>query len=171
MGGQADVLHDALGFQVKQIAQNAVPLVILQIAELIETVHEAEIDIVGFQLLELPCNRFFDAVQRRVPAVFAGGIVRAEMQLQIGILPPSGKRFADAGENGGMAAREVDIIDAAVQRKRHRLHDVLHGVFSNDRGPEADHADLLVSVGQLPVFHIIHLIHSIVRRQVRSDSG
>ena len=81
------------------------------------------------------------------------------MQLHIRVLPPSGKGFADAGENGGVAARKIDIIDAVVQRKRHRLHDVLNGVLSNDGGSEADHADLLVPMGQLPVFHNIHLIN------------
>ena len=171
MGGQADVIHNALRFQIKQIAQNAVPLIILQIAGLIQTVHEAEVDIIGFQLRQLPCDGFFDAVQRRVPAIFAGGIVRAEMQLHIRVLPPSGKGFADAGENGGVAARKIDIIDAVVQRKRHRLHDVLNGVLSDDGGSEADHADLLVPMGQLPVFHNVHLINFIVRRLVRSDSG
>lgn len=158
MGGQADVLHNALRLQIQQIAQNAVSLVILQIADLIETVHEAEVDIIGLQLLQLPRDGSFDAVQRRVPAVFAGGIVRAEMQLQIRILPASGKGFADAGEDGGVAARKIDIVDAAVQRKCHRFHDVLNGMFSDDGGPEADDADLLGSMGQLPVFHSIHLI-------------
>ena len=81
VSGQADVPHNALRLELQQIAQDAVSLVVLQIADLIETVHEAEVDIVGFQLLELPRDGFFDAVQRRVPAVFAGGIVRAEMQL------------------------------------------------------------------------------------------
>ena len=57
-----------------------------------------------------------------------------------------------------MSARKIDIVDAAVQRKRHRFHDVLNGVFSDDGGSEADDADLLGSVGQLPVFHAIHLI-------------
>ena len=158
MGGQADVLHNALRFEFKQIAQNAVSLVILQITNFIQTVHEAEVDVIGLQLLQLPRDGFFDAVQHRVPAVFAGGIVRTEMQLQIRILSPAGKGFSDAGEDGGVAAREIDIVDAAVQRKCHRFHDVLNGVFSDDGGSEADDADLLGSVGQLPVFHTIHLI-------------
>ena len=158
VGGQADVLHNALRFEFKQIAQNAVSLVSLQITNFIQTVHEAEVDVIGLQLLQLPRDGSFDAVQRRVPAVFAGGIVRTEMQLQIRILSPAGKGFSDAREDDGVAAREIDIVDAAVQRKRHRFHDVLNGVFSDDGGSEADDADLLGSVGQLPVFHTIHLI-------------
>ena len=104
------------------------------LTDLIQTVHEAKVNIICFQLLQLPCDGFFDAVQRRVPAVFAGGIVRAEMQLYIRVLPPSGKGFADAGENSGVTACKIDIVDTAVQRERHRLHDVLNGVFSDNRG-------------------------------------
>ena len=37
--------------------------------------------------------------------------------------------------------------------------DVLHRVLSADGGSKADHADLLVPMGQLPVFHNIHLIN------------
>ena len=87
-----DGIVPLLRFQVKQIAQNAVPLVILQITDFIQTVHEAKAD-------------------------------------------------------------------------------VLHRVLSADGGSEADHADLLVPMGQLPVFHNVYLINFIVRRQVRSDSG
>ena len=134
VGGQSDVPHNALRLQVKQIVQNTVSLIILQITDLIQTVHEAKVNIICFQLLQLPCDGFFDAVQRRVPAVFAGGIVRAEMQLYIRVLPPSGKGFADAGENSGVTACKIDIVDTAVQRERHRLHDVLNGVFSDNRG-------------------------------------
>ena len=104
------------------------------LTDLIQTVHEAKVNIICFQLLQLPCDGFFDAVQRRVPAVFAGGIVRAEMQLYIRVLPPSCKGFADAGENSGVTACKIDIVDTAVQRERHRLHDVLNGVFSDNRG-------------------------------------
>ena len=78
--GGNDGIIPLLRFQVKQIAQNAVPLVILQITDFIQTVHEAKAD-------------------------------------------------------------------------------VLHGVLSADGGFEADHADLLVPMGQLPVFHNIHLIN------------
>lgn len=78
--GGNDGIVPLLRFQVKQIAQNAVPLVILQITDFIQTVHEAKAD-------------------------------------------------------------------------------VLHRVLSADGGSEADHADLLVPMGQLPVFHNIHLIN------------
>ena len=78
--GSNDGIIPLLRFQVKQIAQNAVPLVILQITDFIQTVHEAKAD-------------------------------------------------------------------------------VLHRVLSADRGSEADHADLLVPMRQLPVFHNIHLIN------------
>ena len=78
--GGNDGIVPLLRFQIKQIAQNAVPLIILQIAGLIQTVHEAKAD-------------------------------------------------------------------------------VLHRVLSADGGSEADHADLLVPMRQLPVFHNIHLIN------------
>ena len=78
--GGNDGIVPLLRFQVKQIAQNAVPLVILQITDFIQTVHEAKAD-------------------------------------------------------------------------------VLHRVLSADGDSEADHADLLVPMGQIPVFHNIHLIN------------
>ena len=78
--GGNDGIVPLLRFQVKQIAQNAVPLVILQITDFIQTVHEAKAD-------------------------------------------------------------------------------VLHRVLSADGGSKADHADLLVPMGQLPVFHNVHLIN------------
>ena len=62
-------------------------------------------------------------------------------------------------------------IAGLIQTVHEAKADVLHRVLSADGGSEADHADLLVPMRQLPVFHNVHLINFIVRRQVRSDSG
>ena len=82
--------------QLQDGVDDAVFLHGAQIAFLIDAVDEAEIDMVGLQLIQLPGNGCLDLLWIGGPAILPAGVVRAEMDLQIDLIPALGNGLPHA---------------------------------------------------------------------------
>ena len=158
MRGQADVTDHALLFQREHIVHYAVFLVCVQILVLVKAVDEAEIDVVGSQMIELPGDGSLDFVQSGRPAVFAAGVVRAEMHLQIDLTANVLERLSVGRKDGCVAARHVEVVHAALAGRAHRFDDLLLGPRADDRRAHADHADFLAAARQCAIVHSCFLL-------------
>ena len=148
----------ALLFQREHIVQHAVFFIRDEIPFLVQTVDEAEIHVVGSQMLELPGDGSPDFVQFCRPAVFAAGVIRAEMHLQIDLTADVLKRLAVGWENGRVAARHVEVVHAALTGRAHRLDDFLFGLRADDRRAHADYADSFAAARQNAIVHSCFLL-------------
>ncbi len=141
--GKADVPDHALLLQREYIIQHAVFAVGLQILFLIKAVDEAKIDIICLQIFQLPLDGRPDFVQLRRPAVFAGGIIRAEVYLQVHLIAHVPERLAIGGEDRCVTARHIEIVHAVCHRALNRRDDFRLGFCADHRCAHANGADLL----------------------------
>ena len=143
--------HDALVLQAQDLLQRAPRR--LQVAQLVDAVQEPKVDRVGLQVLELPVHRGADGVAVQRPAVGAGAVVRAEVELQAHLLPPAGERAAQRRKERAVRGGKVHVVDAAFDRKVQRLCDLLLACAAKGARAQAQDADLLPAVGELAVLH------------------
>ena len=152
--GKTEMAHDTLPLQVLQIAQNAVFLICAQVGFFIQTVDEAEVDVVRLQVFQLPGDGALDFVQLGGPAVFACGVVRAEVDLQEDLPADVLEGFSVGGENACMSACHVKIVDAKVEGGTDGPDDVRFFLRADHGRAHADDADLFAAMGENSVFHM-----------------
>ena len=146
--------HNTLPLQVLQIAQNAVFLIRAQVGFFIQTVDEAEVDVVRLQVFQLPGDGALDFVQLGGPAVFARGVVRAEVDLQEDLPADVLEGFSVGGENACVSACHVKIVDAEVEGGTDGPDDVRFFLRADHGRAHADDADLFAAMGENSVFHM-----------------
>ena len=125
MGGQADVLDDALFLHLQQIRQYAVFLVGFPVGGRVETVDKAVVHVVRFQIAEHPVDLLLYLLQIGGPAILACFVVGSEMDLIVHILPQILKRLAVVWKSFGPGAGQIRIVDSALMGKQQRLYGVL----------------------------------------------
>ena len=126
---------------------------------------EAEVDVVRPEVLQLPGDGLLDLVLFRGPAVLAADVVRAEVDLEIDGLPQVRQGLAVGGDDRGVARRQVKVVDAALHGGADGVDDLALRPGADDGGAHADDADLLPSVGQGTILHMLLLFR---RRRVFS---
>ena len=96
MGGHADVPDHALFLQRFYVFQNPGGNHFLQIRDFINAVDKTKINIIGFQILQLPVDGTLNLLQVQGPAIGSGVIIRAEMNLKIYLIPATWASFSPA---------------------------------------------------------------------------
>ena len=153
VGGKADVPHNAFFLQPADVVQHPVGHHLFQVRLLVDAVQESEIDVIGFQRVQLPGDRTLHVLQLGGPAVLPALVVGAEMNLEIDLLPLPGNRLSEGGEGRGVGGRHVKIVDPVFHGHGHDGFDFLFPGHADGAGPQPDDADLFRSVGQFAVFH------------------
>ena len=75
------------------------------------------------------------------------------MNLQIHLVPDTLQRLAVGGKDGGVAARHVKVVDAAVDGGPDSGDDLFFRLCADDGGAHTDDAYLFPAVGQNAIFH------------------
>ena len=152
--------HHTSLFHLQQIAQYAVLPVLLPVAGRVQAMDHAEIDIVGFQLLQLPVHLALNRVEIGGPAVFTGFVVGPEMDLIEHLAAYRTKRFSCVGKclcAGCGKIRIVDPLFIGVGKSGNRF---LFRRFKDWAGANADHADFIAG---LRVYSVLHCFSSCFR--------
>ena len=76
---------DPFPFQLLDVVDGALGDRLFQVGGLIDAVDKAKIDVVCFQLLELPVDRALDLLEVERPAVSAAAVVGAKVDLESGL--------------------------------------------------------------------------------------
>ena len=155
VGAHADVAHHALPFQLLQVVDGAGLPGLAVVLRLVNAVEEPEVDVVGFQLGQLPVHRPLDGVQIQRPAVFPGEILGTEMDLEKDLVPHAGARNGIAVCRKGcrVGRGHVKVVDAVFQRQGDGGLHFPVACLTNGAGPKPQHADLFAAVGQCAVLH------------------
>lgn len=74
---------DPFPFQLLDVVDGALGDRLFQVGGLIDAVDKAKIDVVCFQLLELPVDRALDLLEVECPAVSAASVVGAKVDLEV----------------------------------------------------------------------------------------
>ena len=129
------------------------PDIFVQISGLVDAVDKSEIDIVRIQLTQKPVHAPPDLLHICGPAVLPGGVVRAEVHLQIHLFPASGKSGPIAFEGGGLGNRHVKVVDAMFYGGENRLRTFSFTGLMESGPAEADHTDFFRTLREPAVFH------------------
>lgn len=141
-------------FQLLHIVQDSGRHHLVEVLILVDAVEKTKVNVVGAELFHLPGEGLLDGVQITGPAVLAPVVVdSAEMELKHHLLPLPGDGPAKGSVDVGSPAAQVEIIDSAADSGAHHLFDLLIRALLDTAHTDAQHTDLLCSVGQFPVFH------------------
>lgn len=115
--------------------------------------NEAIIDIVGFQLVKLPCNAALHGIGTRRPTIGTALVIRAKVNLKTHFFANVLERFAHVEKGLGPACGQVKVIDPAFIRPADCRDSIRHGGFRNIGCAHSQYADRIACAPVSSVFH------------------